>query len=182
MYRAFTRSGAMSKHARSCRAHERQSEGDPSMRRAGSQACGSERPQPSIIVLCVYARVAGRAEEAWCEAVELAQEGHDVWVVTRSTWRVTNEHAFARRQLPNLRFVYWDLPGLALLERWSWGRRIRRRLWYWHVDRSMADWCDAIGMRVVRRVTRASRSSITYLAAQPTVCGLGGQRAMRRRH
>lgn len=141
------------------------------------------RVQPVLVVLCTYAcaeNAPGHAGRSWQRAVELTRAGHDVWVVTSSKCRPGIEGSLARLGLPNLRFVYWDLPGvMAHLEHWGWSRHLHRMLWYRHVQQAIGDWHIALGMHIVRRFVHRARWSVTYLSVPCTFVALGN-RSMQR--
>jgi glycosyltransferase involved in cell wall biosynthesis len=86
------------------------------------------------LLLSAYACEPDRGSEpgvGWHWVLELARLGHDVWVLTRAN----NQQAIERASpnLPNVRFVYYDLPNwLATLKKkapilqfyyflWQWG-------------------------------------------------------------
>jgi glycosyltransferase involved in cell wall biosynthesis len=92
------------------------------------------------LLLSAYACEPDRGSEpgvGWHWVLELARLGHDVWVVTRTN----NQQAIQRvsPNLPNVRFVYYDLPNwLATLKKkapilqfyyllWQWGAYRRAR-------------------------------------------------------
>jgi hypothetical protein len=60
--------------------------------------------------------------------------------------------------------LFWDPPrALGALARWRATARLHALTWYWIVERAIAQWHAAVGMRVVRRVVQPSRASITYV-------------------
>ncbi len=89
----------------------------------------------SRILLSAYACEPGKGSEpevGWLWATELADAGHDVWVITRAANRHAIEMELGRGQRPRLHFAYYDLP------RWArkWKRRARGvhlyyALWQW---------------------------------------------------
>ena len=89
----------------------------------------------SRILLSAYAcepRKGSEPEVGWLWATELADAGHDVWVITRETNRRSIEMELARRQRPRLRFAYYDLPPWA--RGWKRGARgihLYYALWQW---------------------------------------------------
>jgi len=84
------------------------------------------------ILLSAYACEPGRGSEpgvGWNWARHLARN-HKVWVITRSNNRAPIEAALSREPLPNLRFLYYDLPRWARFwKRGSFGLRPYYYLW-----------------------------------------------------
>lgn len=83
------------------------------------------------ILMSAYACEPDRSSEAgvgWNVAQEVAKY-HDVWVITRRNNQATIEDALKRKPVPNLRFVYYDLP------RWSrlWKKGTRGIQAYYHL-------------------------------------------------
>ncbi len=75
------------------------------------------------LLLSAYACEPGRGSEpgvGWNLARHLA-EHHEVWVLTRANNRPAIEAALAQRPVPNLHFVYHDLPPWARF--WKRGQR-----------------------------------------------------------
>ena len=63
------------------------------------------------VLLSAYAcepHKGGEPGIGWHWVIEAARLGHDVWVLTRANNRAVTEHA--SREMPNLRFVYYDPP------------------------------------------------------------------------
>jgi len=82
------------------------------------------------VLVSAYACEPGKGSEpgvGWNFAVHLAQY-HKVWVLTRSNNRPVIEAELARSHVPDLQFVYHDLPGWA-----RWWKRGQRgvRLYYY---------------------------------------------------
>ena len=135
---------------------------------------GSEgdRLKDIVVVICAYAFAPGASGEAgrcWCEAVELAQAGFDVWVVTRSDERAQIECALARSGIARLHVLFWDAPASLrpLQQRGRFGSRVHCALWYRLVGNAIADWQRAIGMYALRRVVHRSGASVAYLTLPP---------------
>ncbi len=90
------------------------------------------------ILLSAYACEPGLGSEpgvGWHWAVELAQLGHEVWVLTRASNRPAIERGLATvAAAGNLHFLYYDLPRWAGW--WKKGRRgvhLYYLLWQWGV-------------------------------------------------
>lgn len=87
------------------------------------------------ILLSAYACEPGQGSEpgiGWQWAVNLAEAGHRVWVITRANNRTAIERELQQRPVAGLYFAYYDLPAWA---RW-WKRRGRGvhlyyTLWQW---------------------------------------------------
>jgi len=78
---------------------------------------------PLKLLLSAYACEPGRGSEpgvGWHQ-VKQAARFHDVWVITRSNNRPAIEKALAREAMPNVRWVYFDLPRWASF--WKKGHR-----------------------------------------------------------
>lgn len=98
------------------------------------------------ILLSAYACEPHKGSEpgiGWNWAVALAQAGHEVWVLTRANNHGAIANAMEARPIPNLRFVYYDLPARARgWKRRGRGVRLYYVLWQWGA------------YRVARRLTR----------------------------
>jgi glycosyltransferase involved in cell wall biosynthesis len=109
------------------------------------------------ILLSAYACEPRKGSEpgiGWNWALGLARAGHEVWVLTRSNNRSVIEAAIAGEALPNLTFVYYDLPAWA---RW-WkrgGRGVRTYyvLWQWGAYRLARLLCRKVRFDVVHHLT-----------------------------
>lgn len=69
------------------------------------------------VLLSAYACEPGRGSEpevGWRWAVELAECGHEVWVLTRANNRAVIEKEEPATRWPNLHFEYFDLPDAWL--------------------------------------------------------------------
>lgn len=101
------------------------------------------------ILLSAYACEPGKGSEpgvGWRWAIELAQLGHRVWVITRANNRELIEAEQSNRASGNLQFIYYDLPAWACY--WKKGAR-GVHLYYllWQVG----------ALRVARRLTQHTR-------------------------
>jgi hypothetical protein len=127
----------------------------------------ARRTQSIIAVVCAYACRPGDAGEAgrcWHQALELAQAGFDVWVVTTSEHRSAIERALAAAPVEGVQVLYWDAPAAwRFLRRWRTGTRLHGRIWYRVVEHAIDDWQRAVGMSILRRVVEPTRASVTYL-------------------
>ncbi|MDZ4699460.1 MAG: glycosyltransferase family 4 protein [Rhodothermales bacterium] len=66
------------------------------------------------VLLAAYACEPHRGSEegfGWNWATHLASQGHDVWVMTRPLARSAIERAMTEAPMPNLHFVYVDIPS-----------------------------------------------------------------------
>ena len=94
----------------------------------------------SRILLSAYACEPGKGSEpevGWMWATELADAGHEVWVITRAANRSSIEGDLTDRERPRLHFVYYDLPSWA--RRWkhgSHGVHLYYALWQWGAYRT----------------------------------------------
>jgi glycosyltransferase involved in cell wall biosynthesis len=87
------------------------------------------------ILLSAYACEPNKGSEpgvGWHWAIELAKMGHQVWVMTRANNRSSIETDLQSLSLPNLQFVYYDLPVWA-----KWWKQLKGGvylyylLWQW---------------------------------------------------
>ena len=65
------------------------------------------------VLLSAYACEPNRGSEegfGWNWSTHLAREGHEVWVATRPLAREAIERELAERPIPNLHFIYIDIP------------------------------------------------------------------------
>ncbi|MCH7807181.1 MAG: glycosyltransferase family 4 protein [Proteobacteria bacterium] len=73
------------------------------------------------VLLSAYACEPGKGSEpgvGWNWALEIAKLGHEVWVLTRANNRENIEAGLAKmKPIPNLHFIYYDLPAWA--RRWK---------------------------------------------------------------
>jgi glycosyltransferase involved in cell wall biosynthesis len=90
----------------------------------------------------------------WHWAAALGRAGHEVWVLTRANNRDAIEKALASEPIPNVRFLYYDLP--------AWGRWWKRRgrgvrlyyiLWQWGAYRLARGLCRELRFDVVHHIT-----------------------------
>ena len=127
----------------------------------------ARRTQSIIAVVCAYACRPGDVGEAgrcWHQALELAQAGFDVWVVTSSEYRSAIEHALAATPVEGVQVLFWDAPApWRFLRRWRAGTRLHGRIWYRIVGHAIDDWQRAVGMNILRRVVDSTHASVTYL-------------------
>ena len=79
--------------------------------------------RPLKLLLSAYACEPDRGSEpgvGWHQVTQAARF-HDTWVITRSNNRPAIEKALAREALPNVHWVYFDLPPWARF--WKKGER-----------------------------------------------------------
>jgi glycosyltransferase involved in cell wall biosynthesis len=125
----------------------------------------------SHILLSAYACEPGKGSEpevGWLWATELADAGHDVWVITRETNRAAIELEPACRPRPRLHFTYYDLP--------RWARRWKRDARGVHLYYALWQWG---AYRLARRLTREIRFDcvhhVTFVGLRaPSFMGLLG--------
>jgi glycosyltransferase involved in cell wall biosynthesis len=105
------------------------------------------------VLISAYACEPGRGSEpgvGWNAAVEAARR-HDVWAITRANNRPVIEAELARKPIPNLHMVYYDLPRWT---RW-WKRGAGGTRIYYYL------WQLAL-YPVVRRLHREIRFDLTH--------------------
>ena len=118
-------------------------------------------------MVCAYAcRPSEGSEEnrGWRWALELAQTGFQVWLVTSSEHRSALERALAAVPGDSVHVLFWDAPASwGFLRHWRAGTRLHARMWYRFVGHAIDDWQRALGMCTLRRVVDSGRASVTYL-------------------
>jgi glycosyltransferase involved in cell wall biosynthesis len=111
----------------------------------------------SRILLSAYACEPGKGSEpevGWLWATELADAGHEVWVLTREANRDAIEMEIARRPKRHLHFSYYDLPRWA--RGWKRGARgvhLYYALWQWGAYRQARRLASEIRFDCVHHVT-----------------------------
>ena len=133
------------------------------------------------VLLSAYACEPGEGSEpgvGWNAAVHLAQH-HDVWVLTRANNRVAIERELEKNPIPNLHFVYHDLPSWARF--WKRGQRgvqLYYYLWQLTAIPLVRKLHRKIGFDVAHHVTFVkywSPSALAFLDDVPFVWGpVGG--------
>lgn len=90
------------------------------------------------LLLSAYACEPDRGSESgvgWHWMLELARLGHDVWVLTRANNQPAIQRAWPN--LPNVRFIYYDLPNwLATLKKKAPILQFYYLLWQWGAYRA----------------------------------------------
>lgn len=117
--------------------------------------------RPLRILLSAYACEPGKGSEpevGWRWAVELSRLGHEVWVLTRENNRLNIESDASASALPNLHFVYFDLPGWAIRLKRILGTNFYYALWQRHALRIAQELHESV------RFDRAQH--ITFVAAR----------------
>src|SRR5512146_185101 len=109
------------------------------------------------ILLSAYACEPHKGSEpgvGWHWAVALARAGHEVWVLTRANNRDAVERALAVQAIPNLKFVYHDLPAWARWwKRGGRGVRFYYVLWQWGAFGIARRLCREIRFDIVHHIT-----------------------------
>lgn len=100
--------------------------------------------------------------------VRLMAQYHDVWVVTRSEGQVFIDEELARRPIPRLHCIYYDLPQAA---RW-WtkgevGIRLHYYLWQLGIYRLVKKLHQDIGFHLVHHVTFVKYWNPSFLIRLP---------------
>jgi len=133
------------------------------------------------VLLSAYACEPGKGSEpgvGWNVAIHLAKH-HDVWVLTRANNRAAIERELKKNPIPNLYFVYHDLPPWARL--WKRGQRgvqLYYYLWQLTAIPLVQKLHRKIGFDVTHHVTFVkywSPSALAFLDDVPFVWGpVGG--------
>jgi len=125
----------------------------------------------SRILLSAYACEPGKGSEpevGWLWATELADAGHEVWVITREANRHAIETELDGRQRPRLQFVYFDLPAWA--RKWKRGARgvhLYYALWQWGAY--------VVARKLTRRIRFDCVQHVTFVGLRaPSFMGLLG--------
>jgi len=111
----------------------------------------------SRILLSGYACEPGKGSEpevGWLWATELADAGHEVWVITRAANRSAIAKELAAQQRPRLHFAFYDLPSWA--RKWKRGTRgvhLYYALWQWGAYRTASRLAQTIKFDCVHHVT-----------------------------
>lgn len=110
------------------------------------------------VLLSAYACEPGKGSEegvGWNVAREIARF-HDIWVLTRANNRSVIEAELARNPVPNLNFVYFDLPRWARW--WKRGRREVQLYYYlWQIGAYF------VALRLHREVTLDLVHHVTFV-------------------
>jgi glycosyltransferase involved in cell wall biosynthesis len=125
----------------------------------------------SRILLSAYACEPGKGSEpevGWLWATELADSGHEVWVITRETNRLSIEMELANRSRPRLHFTYYDLP--------QWTRRWKRGARGVHVYYALWQWgAYLVARRMTREINFDCVHHVTFVGVRaPSFMGLLG--------
>lgn len=109
------------------------------------------------ILLSAYACEPDKGSEpgiGWHWAGALARAGHEVWVLTRANNRDAIESALAEQPVPNLRFVYHDLPAWTRWwKRGGRGVRLYYVLWQWGAYQLARGLCRELRFDLVHHIT-----------------------------
>lgn len=93
---------------------------------------------------------------------------HQVWVITRTANRARVEQELALNPVPNLHFVYYDLPRWARFwKRGNRGVQIYYYLWQLRIKRVAKRLHDDVGFDVAQHVTLGRYWSPSFLSQLP---------------
>lgn len=137
------------------------------------------------ILLSAYACEPAKGSEpgvGWRWAIELANLGHQVWVITRANNQSVIEAALTQTPCPNLQFVYYDLP--------AWMRRLKKSPggvylyylgWQWGIYQVAQSLVQEITFDCIHHITFGVFRQPSFLAflGRPFILGPlgGGERA-----
>jgi len=122
--------------------------------------------KPLKILISAYACEPGKGSEpgvGW-NHVKQAARFHDVWVTTRSNNRALIEEALLKAPMPNVRWIYIDLPSWASF--WKKGQRGIRLyylLWQFVAYRKARQVHSEVGLDLVHHVSFVSYWLPTFL-------------------
>lgn len=125
------------------------------------------------VLISAYACEPNKGSEpgvGWNWVAELTDQGHCVWVITRSNNRSAIDTALAEHPRPNLQVRYVDLP--KDLSRWKKGRRgIHLYYLLWQIAAFRLAW------RLTRQMAFDRIHHVTFVSVrQPSFLGLLGSR------
>jgi glycosyltransferase involved in cell wall biosynthesis len=137
------------------------------------------------ILLSAYACEPNKGSEpgvGWHWAIELAKMGHEVWVLTRANNRSSIEAALQSFSLPNLQFVYYDLPIWAKWwKKFKGGVYLYYILWQWGAYGVAKSLTDRVTFDFVHHITFGvfRQPSLMVFLGIPFIFGPvgGGERA-----
>jgi glycosyltransferase involved in cell wall biosynthesis len=120
------------------------------------------------ILLSAYACEPHKGSEpgvGWHWAMALARAGHEVCVLTRANNQSAIESALTQQPVPNLQFVYYDLPAWS---RWwkrrGHGVRLYYMLWQWGAYQLARHLCRERRFDVVHHITFGVFRHPTFMA------------------
>ena len=122
------------------------------------------------VLLSVYACGPARGSEpgvGWNWVKQVARF-HEVWVLTRANNREQIEKALARKPLPNVRWIYFDLP--RWMRFWKKGQRgIHLYYYLWQIGAYFVGWriYRQIGFDLVHHVTFVNYWMPSFLSLLP---------------
>ncbi|RMF59465.1 MAG: glycosyltransferase family 1 protein [Calditrichaeota bacterium] len=122
------------------------------------------------VLISAYACEPGKGSEpgvGWNWVLQLAQH-HEVWVITRANNRMAIEQITGSKPLPNIHWIYFDLPGWARF--WKKGQRgIRLYYYLWQIGAYFLGkrFHDSIGFDIVHHVTFVTYWMPSFLSLLP---------------
>jgi glycosyltransferase involved in cell wall biosynthesis len=122
------------------------------------------------ILLSAYACEPNRGSEqgaGWRWAQHIARH-HEVWVLTRANNRQVIERALAQEPLPNIRWVYFDLPAWTRF--WKKGQRgmhLYYHLWQLGAYRISKRLHTEVGFDIIHHVTFGAHWFLSFLPFLP---------------
>lgn len=113
------------------------------------------------ILLSAYACEPNKGSEpgvGWNWAIQLAEIGHDVWVITRANNQITIENEKnTLNRLPNLNFIYYDLPYyLRFWKKGQFGVHLYYFLWQIGIVKIAKQYDKKINFDLVHHITFVS--------------------------
>jgi glycosyltransferase involved in cell wall biosynthesis len=131
------------------------------------------------VLVTAYACEPGRGSEhgaGWNIVTRLANY-HDVWVVTRAKHKTRIEAELGQWRLPNLHFLYHDVPRLLPIKRFSGGLYLYHYVWHLSLRSLAAALHRQIGFDVAHHLTLGSfryPSGLTHLGIPLVIGPVGG--------
>lgn len=133
------------------------------------------------VLLSAYSCEPNKGSEpgvGWHWAIELADLGHEVWVITRANNQASIEQALSEKPCPNLYFVYYDLPAwMQKLKKGPSGVYIYYFFWQLGIYQTAKSLTQEITFDLVHHITFGVLRQPSFLAflTVPFILGpLGG--------
>ena len=123
------------------------------------------------VLVSAYACEPGKGSEpgvGWNWARQIARFAEEVWVITRANNREVIEQALAKEPLPNVRWVYFDLPRWARF--WKKGQRGVHLYYYlWQIGIYFLAWRlhRKVKFDLIHHVTFGNYWTPSFLALLP---------------
>ena len=129
------------------------------------------------VLLSAYSCEPNKGSEpgvGWHWAIELANLGHEVWVITRANNQVVIEKALSAKPCPNLHFVYYDLPAwMQKLKKGPGGVYVYYLFWQLGIYQTAKSLTQSTAFDWVHHITFGVLRQPSFLAFLPVPFILG---------